>query len=64
MRRELQMMFQDPYSSLDPRMRIGSIIAEPLVVQGAGDRRSRRARVAELIGEVGLPANAADRAAC
>jgi oligopeptide/dipeptide ABC transporter ATP-binding protein len=60
-RRELQMMFQDPYASLDPRMRIGSIIAEPLVIQGVGDRAERRRRVAELIDEVGLPANAAQR---
>jgi oligopeptide/dipeptide ABC transporter ATP-binding protein len=60
-RRDLQMMFQDPYASLDPRMRVGSILAEPLIIQGVGDRRERRARVAELLGEVGLPASSVER---
>jgi oligopeptide/dipeptide ABC transporter ATP-binding protein len=60
-RRDLQMMFQDPYASLDPRMRVGTILAEPLVVQGVGDRRARTARVRELLNEVGLPPNAVDR---
>ena len=60
-RRDLQMMFQDPYASLDPRMRVGSILAEPLVIQGIGDRRSRRTRIAEMLGEVGLPASSVDR---
>ncbi len=60
-RRDLQMMFQDPYASLDPRMRVGNILSEPLVVQGIGDRRSRNARVAELLNEVGLPPNSVDR---
>ncbi len=53
-RRELQMVFQDPYASLDPRMRLGSSLREPLVVQGVGDRRAQWARVAELLDEVGL----------
>jgi peptide/nickel transport system ATP-binding protein len=57
-RRDLQLMFQDPYASLDPRMRIRSIVAEPLVVQGIGDRKSRQAKVSELLGEVGLPPRA------
>lgn len=61
LRRDLQMMFQDPYASLDPRMRVGSIIAEPLVLQKVGDRRSRERRVAELMAEVGLPASARER---
>jgi peptide/nickel transport system ATP-binding protein len=60
-RRDLQMMFQDPYASLDPRMRVGTILAEPLVIQGVGDRRTRRARVAEMLGEVGLPASSVER---
>ncbi len=53
-RRDLQLMFQDPYASLDPRMRVGSIVSEPLVVQRIGSRQERRARVNELLGEVGL----------
>jgi oligopeptide/dipeptide ABC transporter ATP-binding protein len=60
-RRDLQMMFQDPYASLDPRMRVGNILAEPLVIQGIGDRRSRRTRIAEMLGEVGLPPSSVDR---
>jgi peptide/nickel transport system ATP-binding protein len=60
-RRDLQMMFQDPYASLDPRMRVGTILAEPMVIQGIGNRQSRKARVAELLGEVGLPPSSVDR---
>ncbi len=60
-RRDLQMMFQDPYASLDPRMRVGTSIEEPLVVQGVGDHQTRKERVAQLLREVGLPANAVDR---
>jgi oligopeptide/dipeptide ABC transporter ATP-binding protein len=60
-RRDLQMMFQDPYASLDPRMRVGTILSEPLVIQGIGDRRTRRGRVAEMLGEVGLPASSVER---
>jgi peptide/nickel transport system ATP-binding protein len=60
-RRDLQMMFQDPYASLDPRMRVGKILAEPLVIQGIGDRRSRAARIGEMLGEVGLPPSSVDR---
>ncbi|MCU1686309.1 MAG: transporter ATP-binding protein [Amycolatopsis sp.] len=60
-RRELQLMFQDPYGSLDPRMNIGSIIAEPLVVQRQGARKERRERVLHLLAEVGLPASAISR---
>ena len=59
-RKDLQLMFQDPYSSLDPRMSVRSIVAEPLLIQRVGDRRSREARVAELLNEVGLPARVAD----
>jgi oligopeptide/dipeptide ABC transporter ATP-binding protein len=60
-RRDLQLMFQDPYSSLDPRMRVGSIIREPLSIQRAGSRREQRSRVFELLDEVGLPRNAVER---
>jgi len=60
-RRDLQLMFQDPQSSLDPRMRVGTIIAEPLAVQHIGSKRAQRDRVAELLGEVGLPQNAVER---
>ena len=60
-RKDLQMMFQDPYASLDPRMRVGAIVAEPLAIQHAGSRRQQRQRVAELLDEVGLPPNAVER---
>ncbi|MBE3076031.1 MAG: ABC transporter ATP-binding protein, partial [Actinobacteria bacterium] len=58
LRERLQLVFQDPVSSLDPRMRVRDIIAEPLVAQGIGGRNER---VAELLGAVGLPQDAADR---
>jgi peptide/nickel transport system ATP-binding protein len=60
-RRELQMMFQDPYSSLDPRMSVGTIVREPLDIQRQGDRRLRNKRVRELLDEVGLPASSVRR---
>jgi oligopeptide/dipeptide ABC transporter ATP-binding protein len=60
-RRDLQLVFQDPLASLDPRMRVGSIIGEPLAVQQMGSRRERRDRVFELLSEVGLPRNAVER---
>jgi oligopeptide/dipeptide ABC transporter ATP-binding protein len=60
-RRDLQLMFQDPYSSLDPRMRVGSIIREPLQIQGIGSAREQRDRVFDLLAEVGLPRNAVER---
>jgi ABC-type oligopeptide transport system ATPase subunit len=53
-RREMQIVFQDPYSSLDPRMTVGDIVAEPLVVHGIGTRADRRARVRELLEVVGF----------
>jgi len=53
-RREMQIVFQDPYASLDPRMTVGDIVAEPLVVHGVGTRRDRRARVRELLDVVGF----------
>ncbi len=60
-RRDLQLMFQDPYSSLDPRMRVGSIIREPLSIQNVGTRREQQQRVFDLLDEVGLPRNAVER---
>jgi oligopeptide transport system ATP-binding protein len=54
MRREMQIVFQDPYSSLDPRMTVGDIVAEPLEVHGVGSRRGRRSRVRELLDVVGF----------
>ena len=60
-RRDLQLMFQDPYSSLDPRMRVGSIIREPLTIQHVGSRQQQQQRVFELLDEVGLPRNAVER---
>ncbi|WP_042394702.1 dipeptide ABC transporter ATP-binding protein [Streptacidiphilus carbonis] len=59
-RRDLQMMFQDPFSSLDPRMRVGGILREPLQIQGIGTAREQKARVAELLAEVGLPERGAE----
>jgi peptide/nickel transport system ATP-binding protein len=55
--RDLQMVFQDPYSSLDPRMRVRSILAEPLIIQRMFSRADRDKRVVQLLGEVGLPAS-------
>jgi oligopeptide transport system ATP-binding protein len=53
-RREMQIVFQDPYSSLNPRMTVGSIVEEPLTVHGIGTRRSREARVRDLLETVGF----------
>ena len=53
-RRHMQMVFQDPYSSLNPRMRVETIVEEPLVIHGIGTKAERAARVAELLGHVGL----------
>jgi oligopeptide transport system ATP-binding protein len=53
-RRQMQIIFQDPFSSLNPRMTVGAMIAEPLQIHGVGDRESRRKRAAELLERVGL----------
>jgi peptide/nickel transport system ATP-binding protein len=60
-RRDFQMMFQDPYASLDPRMHVGAILQEPLVIQGFGSHDERRRIVRRLLDEVGLPAKSVDR---
>jgi ABC-type oligopeptide transport system ATPase subunit len=58
-RRQMQIIFQDPYSSLDPRLTVEKIVSDPLDVHGVGDRASRRARVQELLELVGIdPAHA------
>jgi len=54
MRRNLQMIFQDPYASLNPRMTVGSIIAEPMQIHNLVDRNHRQERVQELLETVGL----------
>jgi len=56
-RRDMQIVFQDPYSSLNPRMRVGDIVEEPLVIHKLGNRDERRTRVAELFNLVGLEAD-------
>ncbi len=53
-RRHMQMIFQDPYASLNPRMQVGSIIGEPLQIHGLGNAASRKERVQELLSLVGL----------
>ncbi|MYR92807.1 dipeptide ABC transporter ATP-binding protein [Streptomyces sp. SID4937] len=60
-RRQIQMVFQDPYASLNPRMTVGQIVAEPLIAFGLGDRGEREARVAELLALAGLDPAVADR---
>jgi oligopeptide/dipeptide ABC transporter ATP-binding protein len=61
LRRDFQMIFQDPAESLDPRMSVRSIIEEPLVIHRLGNRAERVKQVNELLDRVGLPASAADR---
>ena len=61
LRPRLQMIFQDPQASLDPRMTVRDIVEEPLVVNRRGDRAGRRRRVAELLDLCGLPAQMQDR---
>lgn len=53
-RRHMQMIFQDPYASLNPRMQVGSIVGEPLSIHGIGNSASRRERVEDLLSLVGL----------
>jgi peptide/nickel transport system ATP-binding protein len=61
-RRNIQLMFQDAYASLDPRMRAGTLLREPLVIQNmGGSRRDQQKAVTDMLDKVGLPATAADR---
>jgi oligopeptide transport system ATP-binding protein len=60
-RRDMQMVFQDPYSSLNPRMRASTIVEEPLVIHKIGSKSDRRDRVAELFRVVGLDPAHLDR---
>nr|WP_055503839.1 ABC transporter ATP-binding protein [Nonomuraea pusilla] len=60
-RAQLQMMFQDSNASLDPRMRIGTILREPLAIHGIGSRAQRTVRARELLHDVGLPASVMER---
>jgi peptide/nickel transport system ATP-binding protein len=60
-RRHVQLMFQDSYASLDPRMQVGSSIREPLMIQHVGTRDTRTATVNDLLDKVGLPRSAATR---
>jgi peptide/nickel transport system ATP-binding protein len=61
LRRHMQIVFQDPYSSLNPRMRAGAIVEEPLIIHRVGTREERRDRVAELFRTVGLDPAHLDR---
>jgi oligopeptide transport system ATP-binding protein len=60
-RRKIQMIFQDPYSSLNPRMKVGEIVAEPLVIHKEVTSKTKRARVEELFQQVGLSPGVYDR---
>ncbi len=60
-RRDLQMMFQDPISSLDPRMRVGATLREPMTIQHVGSSRARNTIIQDLLREVGLPPNSVER---
>ena len=61
LRRRMQMIFQDPFASLDPRQRVDSIVEEPLILHGIGDSAARHARVTELLSLVGLSPEHATR---
>ncbi|PZR00118.1 MAG: ABC transporter ATP-binding protein [Cereibacter sphaeroides] len=59
--RDVQMVFQDPMAALNPRMRVGDLVAEPLVIHEIGTPETRRARVVDLFQRVGLPGDTLDR---
>jgi len=58
---KVQLMFQDSYASMDPRMRVGPILREPLAIQRVGSRREQQARIDAMLDEVGLPRAAVER---
>lgn len=60
-RRDLQIIFQDPFSSLNPRMTVGSILAEPFIIHNLGTKKEIEGKVKELLTVVGMPADAHDR---
>ena len=60
-RRKIQMIFQDPYSSLNPRMKVGEIVAEPLLIHGEASGSNKRAKVDALLNQVGLSGEVYDR---
>ncbi|MFI9045312.1 dipeptide ABC transporter ATP-binding protein [Streptomyces sp. NPDC053427] len=60
-RRNVQLMFQDSYASMDPGMRVGAVLREPLVIQGIGGKAEQRRRIAGLLDDVGLPRGVVDR---
>jgi peptide/nickel transport system ATP-binding protein len=57
----VQLMFQDSYAAMDPRMRVGTILREPLVIQGKGSRGEQERQMNAILDEVGLPASAVER---
>jgi len=59
--RDVQLMFQDSYAAMDPRMRVRTVVREPLDIQKVGDKAAREARIKELFEQVGLPASALER---
>ncbi len=61
LRRNMQIIFQDPFGSLDPRMTVGDIVSEPLVIHGESNRKARLARVTEIMRAVGMEASALSR---
>jgi peptide/nickel transport system ATP-binding protein/oligopeptide transport system ATP-binding protein len=61
MRRRMQMVFQDPYSSLDPHVPVGESVAEPLLVHFKMDRKERLRKIAELLERVGMSGNVVER---
>jgi ABC-type glutathione transport system ATPase component len=61
LRRDMQIIFQDPFGSLDPRMRVEDVIAEPLIIHEPMNRDARRVRIAELLKAVGLDQSASQR---
>jgi len=61
MRRQMQIVFQDPYASLNPRMKVGDIVGEPLIIHKIGTKSERNDRVAELLKRVGLDPNYRNR---